>query len=80
MRRQFTLYFTVYMFQYMATCHAKIYSLKVQQVNTISLTPLQCNAVQFIRTAINAVFMKLMMFNFCFDCVREALIGAYDNF
>lgn len=41
---------------------------------------LQCNAVQFNRTAINAVFMKLMMFNFCLDCVREALIGTYDNF
>lgn len=79
MRRQFTLYFTVYMFRYMATCHAKVYSLKVQQVNAMSLTPLQCNAVQFSRTAINAVFMKLMI-RFCLECVREALIDAYDNF
>lgn len=68
------------MFRYMATCHAKIYSWKVQQVSTISLTLLQYNAVPVSSPAINAAFMKLIMFSFCLDCVREVLIWGYDNF
>lgn len=76
MRRQFTLYYTVYIFWYMATCHDKVYRLKVQQVNTRSLTPLQYNAVPFNRTATYIIFMKLMMSNICSDYTREALIGG----
>lgn len=60
----------------MATCHDKVYRLKVQQVNTRSLTPLQYNAVQFNRTATYIIFMKLIMLNICSDYTREALIGG----
>lgn len=63
MRRQFTLYFTVYVFSYMATCHADVYSLREQQVNTISLKPFKSNAVHMTSPAINDVFEKLKMFN-----------------